>query len=254
MDKIYLDFSLLPEGKYLVEKVQHNERTKEEKVIDSETGIYTLSAPAPLCFIDLFLTDPMPGITHNGIYPVRNLFDSDPEIVEVTYKLRFLARKTLWNYFIVPQPQRPLDDLSIISESGPEFIGPCAVVLANGAKAYRFLSEEPIPLHRQSSARFQLVSDGAVLAKRLPVASIQQVLPRSEWTACRDLLASLQPGADDWPPCHTLYKTLCKGFCKGENPQECAKKIRNLGEQKSGPNSNAKEFHNRNYSDIFVYV
>ncbi|HEX7288873.1 MAG TPA: hypothetical protein VF532_22000 [Candidatus Angelobacter sp.] len=254
VDTIFLDFSLFPEGKYSIEQVRCDPQSGEETVVcPKEDVLYTLSCTAPLCFIDLFLTDPMPGITENGIYPVKDLFGTKPEIVEVNYELKFLARSTFWNYFIVPQPPRHLPHLSIHSESGPDFLGPCPVVLANGARAYRFLSEKAIPLRKYSKSSFQLWSNETVIEQRLPVASTQ-VLPRNEWVACGDLLASLQDKADGLLPCRKLRNHLCPE-CKGLTLTECAERIKALL-RKLQDNSSSEDPvpPGRNYSDIFVYV
>jgi len=253
VNTIFLDFSQLPEGKYSIQKVR-----SDGTVIchEHEDVLYTVPCAAPLCFIDLFLTDPMPEISENGIYPVQALFDPDhTKIVEVGYELKFLARSTFWNYFIVPQPERPLA-LSITGP-GAEFFGPCPVVLSNGARAYRFLSRKPIRLQQYSKASFELWSKDKLLEtlieKRLPVASTQ-VLPRNDWVACRDLLASVQKGAERLPPCRELMDHLCPD-CNGLSLRECAEKVKALLRKPNGNSSSEVSIPpGRNYSDIFVYV
>jgi hypothetical protein len=231
-DVIYLDFSLLPEDEYTIERVGYHGKPvgKNRKIL------YTASYPTPLCFIDLLFTDPDPkrgGDSHEqprGVYPVRNLWPkSDTTVDTVDYHLEFRRRKTIWSYYIVPQPDSQMfEQLEIVDvtrrerEKPPrrkiQFAGPCCVRLANGSTAYRFISTEAIPLEQQSRFRFQLrgsrrgaVPHEGVLVQRLPVASNEQVLPESEDEVCRKLIESLCPRADDEAACAGLIDHVCSG-------------------------------------------
>lgn len=198
----YLDLSRFPEDPYTVRMVPSTSLPppREHRIL------YTTSDPLPLCFVNLLLTRPTEDYPE-GVYPVKNLYDegSPPraaKIVPVHYQLRFKERSTLWCYYIVPQPQsRKLEGLQINQyvpnsrasspPEGIEFYGPCCVKLANGQRAYRFVSVEPIPLRQRSPYHFRLFDHQGVLVKRLPVAGPQQVLPESELESCIRLVDSL---------------------------------------------------------------
>jgi hypothetical protein len=188
MTKIYLDFGGLPEDRYVIQRIGCKGPVLPP-FFPSDPGIYTQSYPIPFCLIDLLFAAPttVPG----GIYPVRKL-SSKPSIHPVRYVLRFERRSIQWRYYLVPQPPTVLTDLEIVQEDGePEigFCGPCSVELANGALAYRFVSEGEIPLEEQSDYSFRLLGRHALnghvrtLVDRLPVASGQRVQPGKRPTA-----------------------------------------------------------------------
>lgn len=242
-DIIYLNFSLLPEDQYTIEKLD----SAGNPVEPPERVLYTSSAPIPLCFIDLLFakpTGPKAG-KREGIYPVRNLSGKHPTIVTVDYTLKFRRRSTVWNYFVVGAETAP--DLRI--ESAPEhpvgFFGPCLVKLANGKVASRFTSKEAIPLMQRSDFHFQLLCGGdeteeQVLINRLPVASPGQVLPQTRREFCAALRASLIPGTDAAPRCRRLVEKLCPPF-EGRG-----------GRASAVPSLDASE--PTTYSDLYVYV
>lgn len=233
---VFLDFSGLPEDKYFIE------------IVGSETGIkfpvlYTVPSPAPLCFIDLFFTDP--DGSAEGVYPVRDLYTPERKIVTVSYELGFRARATTWNYFIVSQPQgEPFEELRIetVSEPPVKFAGPCRVLLPNGADAYRFSSAEGLLLQQQSGYRFRLLGrrglmmNEGVLVGTLPVASSRQVTPLSRGAACVLLRESLCRKTGHRRRCRDLIKLVCRGV--GRKPRR--------------PRADDGEMSN--YSDTYVYV
>lgn len=250
-DVIYLDFSLLPEDKYTITKVGYD----GQPAAKPKEILYTASYPIPLCFIDLLFTDPILKGTSDspqpvrGIYPVRNLWlDSDtPRVFPVDYHLEFRRRKTIWSYYVVPQPDSErFEQLKIVDITPREaeeparrkirFAGPCCVRLANGLVAYRFISTEAIPLTQQSRFRFQLrgyrrgmIPNEGVLVDRLPVASNEQVLPKSAAGACEELRNSLCGDSEEDPACAVLIDQMCSEEALS-NPSE------------------------QNYSEIYVYV
>lgn len=240
---IHLNFSLLPEDEYTIEKMdaQGNPVEPPEKVL------YTSTAPIPLCFIDLLFakpTGPKAG-KREGIYPVRNLTGKNPTIVTVDYTLKFQRRGTVWNYFVIGAENAP--DLRIETTTGEPvgFFGPCLVKLSNGKVASRFTSMEPIPLMQRSDFHFQLVCGGngseeRVLIRRLPVASPGQVLPLTRREFCQVLRKSLIPGPDAAPSCRRLVEKLCPLF-EGR-----------AGRTSVPPSLEASEF--TTYSDLYVYV
>ena len=227
---VYLNFSLLPEDKYTIEKIGYDGKPVEEP----RPVLYTAPYPTPLCFIDLLFTDPLiePGAPPSpsraeGIYPVRDLWGINPSVVPVDYHLDFRRRRTIWNYYIAPQPgSEKLVDLRIVDVTRRDqldplsgkitFNGPCCVRLANGSTAYRFISKEKIPLEEQSQLRFQLrgrrkglAPTESVLIDRLPVASSQQVLPLTREAVCEALQASLCEGAESRPRCREMIARMC---------------------------------------------
>jgi hypothetical protein len=129
----------------------------------------------PVAIIDIFLGDgesgigcPMPPDTGRG--------PGSP----VSYDVLFAARRTFWRYHIVPQAgSGSLDNLTIDSSM---FLGPFEETLANGERAYRFLSKAPIALASQSDARWGLhgrrrdrMTRDAVLVERLPAPAADQL-------------------------------------------------------------------------------
>ncbi len=186
-DTVYLDFSLLPEDKYVIEKIRHDGSEYSRDDI-----LYTVSYPTPLCFIDLLLTNPTGS--EPGVYPIQDIFPETRTRVEpVDYELRFERRATYWVYYIVPWTQMTFEDLRIESSGSPKpviFDGPNEVRLPDGASAFCFVSQERIPLEERSQFRFHLKGrqayalQEATIMERLPSASIEQVIPKNEDEAC----------------------------------------------------------------------
>lgn len=179
VDQQYLDFSVLPLGRYQIQWLVG------EQVARSLTVLYTDTYPIPLAFVDLFITDPSvlrpPSATppdDSGLFPVRNLWSDKPEVVGLNYRLRFRRRATTWNYYVVSA--RELQDLRIEGSAG--FSGPTRVTLANGKPAYRFVSEESLAIEQRSRYRLALYGTPADSARDtalydpLPLAAPAQVL------------------------------------------------------------------------------
>lgn len=264
---IYLDFSLLPEDKYSIERIDYEGRLVGEPI----QVLYTTSSPVPLCFIDLLFTDPTNsqrgglGRRDRGVYPVVNLWGPEPtDIVSVDYLLDFKRRSTFWNYFVVPEPQSEVfEELSIetVSDRAVSFAGPCCVHLANGSRAYRFVSEEELPLQQQSDFRFRLLgrhggmAHTGVLVDRMPVASADQVIPDREGAACLALVKSLCDEASESPASRKLIEQICGPQCRGSDLDECLERLKLLGaEFKNEAPRRRRRLLTRNYSDIYVYV
>lgn len=235
-DSIYLDLSLLPEDKYVIQLISYGEdaphagsRPPAEREI-----LYTVSYPLPLCFIDLLFT--RPTAAEPGIYPINNLFPKEATSIDpVDYEIWFNRRATFWNYYVVPPRRERYEHLFIRSEPHVEFAGPCLVRLPDGATAYRFLSKRPIPLQEESTFDLQLrnrVMPGQddVIVKRLPVASSRQVIPESPTDACRSLIDSLRPRAEQAERCAELVEFVC------------------------GPPGGAPRPSEINHSDTYIYV
>ena len=266
--KLYLDFSRLPEDKYTIQEIGYN----GEPVNDPIEVLYTTARPVPLCFIDLLFTDP--AVTERpasrkqkkrGIYPIVDLWDeAKTRVAPAHYFLEFENRSTRWNYYIVPQPQiETFEDLSIENRSllPVSFSGPCRVRLANGAKAYRFMSDEPLPLQQQSDLDFRLwgrhggMTHKGVLIERMPVASADQVIPLSDEAACRDLLASLCPDVEPGEKCCDLIRRLCRLDCGKADFNKSLERIRSSKmEYRIEAPSRRQRLPNNNYSDTYVYV
>jgi hypothetical protein len=265
-DVIYLDFSSLPEDKYRIEKIpnlsnRHLKR-EEEPLLDTNV-VYTSAAPTPLCFIDLLFANPTGDDT--GIYPVRDLFEPQPQIVSVNYQLKFRTRSTFWTYFVVPQPQREkFENLRIESKEQKKarqvnFAGPCCVHLANGQKGYRFISEKAIPLQQQSEFNFRLcgqhglMTHDGVIVERLPVATKQQIL-RDELTVLLDVDKNLCAHGND-RRCRRLVRRLSKCFRESSNSTDELERLK-----RHGANPRSRQFRQQRqrcpnlYSDTYVYV
>jgi hypothetical protein len=180
---VYLDFSLLPEDKYVIEECA-NMTGDCETVLDNEV-VYAFSG-TPMFFIDLLFTNP--GLS-TGVYPVENLSSAQAKIVPTQYYLDLHHRSTTWNYYIVSTgaklTQLKIDTIAPQSPQSVTFTGPTSVQLPNSQNASLFVSDSAVPLQEQSVYNFQLtgraggleMKDG-VLLNRLPVASSQQVIPR----------------------------------------------------------------------------
>lgn len=197
-DTVYLDFSLLPEDKYVIEKLRYDgsEYSKDEI-------LYTVSYPTPLCFIDLLLTNPTGS--EPGVYPILDIFpESQTRVEPVDYELRFERRSTYWVYYIVPWTQA-FEGLHIESAGSPRpvsFDGPHEVRLPDGSNAFCFVSQERIPLEERSAFRFHLKGrrvyalQDATIMERLPSASIEQVIPKHEDEACNPQVLKNQTGGE----------------------------------------------------------
>jgi hypothetical protein len=208
---IYLDFSLLSEGKYGVERCTNISGDCQPPVPPApgaEEVVYAVSGGPPSFFIDLLFTNP--GV-QGGVYPVKDLDgEHGGEIVPTQYYLDFERRSTIWNYYIV-STGAPLNDLrieTIAPHTVPPitFTGPTSVELPYNQKAAWFVSNSAIPIEEQSSYNFQLLGraggvhmKNGVLMNRLPVASIRQVIPGVSDFATHDqetptAIAGFEPG------------------------------------------------------------
>lgn len=261
---VYINFGLLPEDKYTIEKTFKDGRAPRKREV-----LYTSSYPTPLCFINLLFAKPVSTDPPTpGIYPVRDLWErAKSKIVPVNYQLRFENRSTFWNYFVTPQPQwESFTDLSIESKPRVKFAGPCPVRLADGTAAFRFLSRRRVPLQQRSTYHFQLcgkhemMKEPEILVRRLPVAMIQQVLPENEVEACRVLAIQLIGEGRLDGSCREIFNQLCRCPCKelqSKDPQECLKKLLTACARLSSDECRQlqrKCAKKRNYSDIYVYV
>jgi uncharacterized protein len=109
-DRLFLDFDTLPEDLYTVQEVFAGGGT-------AEVGrwLYTGLSPIPLCFVDLFFSDPEGG-AGPGVYPVTLPAPGQAggSVATVDYTLRFVRRSTWWSYYVMPQdPAGALHDLRI---------------------------------------------------------------------------------------------------------------------------------------------
>jgi hypothetical protein len=256
-ETIYLDFSSLPEDKYKIVQIFY-----DEEIVSEREVLYTTSTPLPFCFIDLLFTDPTGN--NSTLYPVRDL-SSKGEVKSVQYQLKFQTRSIFWAYFIVPQPQRGTFENLRIESVEPSaarkinFAGPCCVYLANGAKAYRFISERVIPLLQKPEYGFQLLGrtnlmqhDG-VIVDRLPVASRQQLL-QDEATVLLDVDRSLCPQGND-KSCRKLVRRLGKCLCAGSSFAQGLANLKQLYAKPHGSQLRELRLRCLNlYSDTYVYV
>jgi hypothetical protein len=260
-DTVNLNFSSLPEDKYAIAYV----RKGGARSLIGEY-LYTVAATAtPLAFIDLLFS--APTAQAEGLYPVQNLArKAEANILPVEYLLSFEARATVWNYYVVLPPpalKQTLGQLSIHSTSGVTFAGPCGVILPNGAKAYRFVSEQPLRLRQQSRFVFRLCGrygdspKDDVVIDRLPVAG-KQVLPRTSAMARLNFARSVCPEAEDGEECRQLIRHFFGG--SRVSHAGAVKRMRALRAkaQKGAPSrlpaDPGAEHRIQAYSDIYVYV
>lgn len=264
-DTIFLDFSSLPEDKYRITKVFNEDMQGAEEELMPLDGeyLYTTSSPTPLCFIDLLFTNPTKDAP--GIYPVRNLSQPEPEIISVTYQLKFRTRAPFWTYYIVPQPQREKFENLRIETVEPKksksinFSGPCCVYLANGAKGYRFISEKAIPLRQQAEYQFRLLGqhdlmthDGVIVDK-MPVASRQQLL-RDHVTVLLDVNNNLCSQGND-KRCRKLVRQLGKSLRADSGFAGGMEELRRLSANPRGKQMQELRHSSlKLYSDTYVYV
>ena len=100
-------------------------------------------------------------------------------MVGVSYVLVFERRAMPWRYFVVPR-RVPLEQPQI--EGPAPFQGPDLVTLPDGAQAFRFTSEDALPLLQESPDRFRLMGrlgphkPSRALIDPLPAASPAQVV------------------------------------------------------------------------------
>jgi hypothetical protein len=193
----HVDLSRLYEGLYHLEVT--DERGKPTR--ESLKFIYTLAAPAPLCFMHILLNQPNDEVT--GTYPVDL---GTGEIACCQYVVKFEARKTRWVYSIVPPPGMSFSGLTIESAGegkahefaatpGGRSDGPTP--LPNGASGYSFVSGERLPLLQRSDVWLQLrgrrsdiAGEERVLVDRLPVPSADQVL-RQDHGDPKDIISDI---------------------------------------------------------------
>lgn len=177
-----INFFLLPAGLYTIRYVGAAE--------PEFSVIYRADNHKALCFIDLFLTDPVDGGA--GIYPVRDLYSQNLGISNVVYNLNFQARSTRWEYFIVPPAQgAQLLDLQITGTDGkgePVAFSPARQVpIGLNTNAYLQISEVDLQLQSHSECVFKLsgsikhakgmTTREQTLMPRLPVATPNRVEP-----------------------------------------------------------------------------
>lgn len=176
-DTVFLNFSLLKEGLYTIDEVTlANQRRGERQQV-----LYTDAAPIPLCFVDLLFAQPDEVADAGGLYPVSADYTT---IQRVDYQLNFNARSTHWRYYVVP-PMPGDWEMEIKSDPrSPEvpFTPAVPVDLPDGSPGYLMTSVVPLVLEEDSPYAFQLTGTQTstlegLLIERLPVASIQQVLP-----------------------------------------------------------------------------
>lgn len=176
-----INFYLLPAGCYTIRFVG--------SVEPARPVIYRAEFYQALCFIDLFLADPVRN--GPGIFPIDDLFDpAKTTIKPVAYNLDFAARSTYWEYFIVPPSKGArLHDLKITRRNGDlvQFSPATRIPIGLDTVAYRTVSEVPLTMQNRSdydlrlSGRIQddkgMTARDATLMPRLPVAPRDWALP-----------------------------------------------------------------------------
>ncbi|WP_444997445.1 hypothetical protein [Aliikangiella sp. IMCC44359] len=189
---VYIDFSCYPQGYYKIQWIRGEEVVFEQQVI------YNSPVSNPLCFVDLFFTQPTDDFSDTGIYPVSLESNS---ISTVQYTIQFNQRSTYWVYWFVPSSGE-LKNLRIESEGEQvvDFNGPYEGVLTNGKKAQWFVSKEALILQQIPDFHFKLIGKynaefETVLANPLPLASIEQVVTKEFLRNCEPHLNSYPKSA-----------------------------------------------------------
>ena len=91
--------------------------------------------------------------------------------VKNEYEIRFDARSTRWQYYIIYASNIHYDTISIKGSSGIEFSDPIEVSLPNGDKALLMTSTSLIPLSNIPKFKFDLINsktDGTTIFSGLP--------------------------------------------------------------------------------------
>jgi len=179
LTQVQVDLGGLPLGLYTV-------TVEEPEPPPPCTRLYNSAPRIPFCFLDLLFTRPRPDMA--GIYPVPSLDGPvAPETVgEVHYTLRFAARRTQWQYYVVSQsPDSVLSDLTITGGEVGFVSEPEPVLLPSGQLATLLAADAELPLRQRSPERLRLRgrrrrADGQESEVRidcLPVAPATPVWP-----------------------------------------------------------------------------
>jgi hypothetical protein len=196
---VQVDLSTLPLGLYKL-FVRSGPGEPNEPYWKSPE-IYTAARPGPpLVFLDMLFTQPYRSAT--GVYPVPPLFESgsiEPaDVGDVTYELRFGARETWWQYYIVSQtPGSTLLDLKIFGDGVTFTRAGAPVRLPNGERAQLFQSDKTLGLREIPPQRFALTGlrrdkHGKLSPIRvdpLPAAPVAPVWPAAQSSDVADRLA-----------------------------------------------------------------
>ncbi|MBB6250770.1 hypothetical protein [Nitrospirillum iridis] len=154
---VVLDLGTLPLGRYGITVVSDGGGSTPDTA--TSLVVYTNGTPSPLCLLDVFLTQPQPGM--DGVYPVPSLWDNTPitadDVGAIDYILPFDARATQWRYYIVSQARGShLTDLAIAGHGATFTRQPAPILLPSGSPAVLFTSDDPIKLRRIPPQRFRL--------------------------------------------------------------------------------------------------
>ncbi|NDI99680.1 hypothetical protein GWA97_11385 [Flavobacterium sp. LaA7.5] len=81
------------------------------------------------------------------------------------YSIRYKARATQWQYYIINRNTKPENNLEIKGKTTITFNNPQDVTIKNGEKALLFTSSSPIALHEKPLYKFDLVSKSNIGTK-----------------------------------------------------------------------------------------
>jgi hypothetical protein len=100
------------------------------------------------------------GTDGQGIGRVRFYFAD--LVASPAFEIRFSARATQWQYYIINRSAAQLDNPSITGKAGIPFEGPTEVTIASGQQALFFSTgENLLPLSLSPKYRFDLVNTAA---------------------------------------------------------------------------------------------
>jgi hypothetical protein len=184
---VQVDLSTLPLGLYTLGL--RSGPHQPDQPIWPNPRLYTEARPGPpLAFLDMLFTQPYRGAP--GVYPVPPLFGDEPidptEVGDVTYELRFDARETWWQYYIVCQtPESELLDLKVFGKDATFTQATKPVILPSGQLATLFQSDKTLGLREIPPQRFALTGTrrdkrgklSPIRVDPLPAAPIAPVWP-----------------------------------------------------------------------------
>ncbi len=105
----------------------------------------------------------------------NDLIKSGSNKTPVQFAIKYKARATQWQYFIINKSAIKLDNPKIIGKSGFEFEGPQNVIIETGEKALLFSSNKNlIPLNILPAYKFDLIDS------QIPVKTLIKGLPNPE--------------------------------------------------------------------------
>lgn len=126
---------------------------------------------------------------HQPILGTLQVHFKDLSTTPANFVIKYAARTTQWQYFIINKSAVTLDNPKVIGKSDIQFTGPESVTIETGEQALLFSSDQNlIPLHIKPVHKFDLVdalvyADSAAESKNRRIKTIIKGLPtpKAEW-------------------------------------------------------------------------